>query len=131
MWNSAEDAERGHPDGAEAFIEGIVTQDPSAFVAVQTCFDMVPTCLCCHEFGKRHNDMAMLFHWDAAALKHVKPTGVLSATLPAPLDATDIEFVFCQLSRHPNYTGQRVVAFSCDHEIVELLGDDIRLVEPS
>jgi hypothetical protein len=75
--------------------------------------------------------MAMLFHYDAQALRNVKPNGVLSATIPAPLDASDIEFVFCQLAKHPNYLGQRVVAISQDHEIIELVGEDITVIEPS
>jgi hypothetical protein len=106
MWTPAEDAESKHKDGAVGYVEDVVTENPSQFVAVQTVFDTVPTCICC-------------------------PSGVLSATIPAPLDASDIEFVFCQLAKHPNYLGQRVVAISQDHEIIELVGEDITVIEPS
>ena len=131
MWSTAEDAENKHEDGAVGYVEEVVTQNDSQFVAVQTVFDTVPTCLCCPPFGQRHEHMAMLFHWDAEALRSVKTGGVLSASVPAPLDASDIEFVFCQLAKHPNYLGQRVVAISKDHEIIELLGGDISVIEPS
>jgi hypothetical protein len=131
MWTPAEDAESKHKDGAVGYVEDVVTENPSQFVAVQTVFDTVPTCICCPSFGKRHEHMAMLFHYDAQALRNVKPNGVLSATIPAPLDASDIEFVFCQLAKHPNYLGQRVVAISQDHEIIELVGEDITVIEPS
>jgi len=131
MWCSAEEAAAAHDDGVEGFIADIIQLDSSLFVAMQVCHGKVPRCLCCHEFGERHEHMAMLFHYDAQALRVVTPRGCLSPTEAAPLDADDIEWVFDQLSRHPNYKGQTVVGISKDHEIIELKGDDIRRVGPS
>lgn len=68
-----------------------------------------------HRFEARANrerNMAILYFWDAMALRTVSPGGLLTPTQPAPLLADEIEPVLVQLAAHPNYIGQTVQVFS-------------------
>lgn len=72
---------------------------------------------------------AMLYHYDADALTRVSEGGVLTATLPAPLDAKTIIDVLEQLARHPSYRGQLVVAISESCEIVTMRDGNAKVTE--
>lgn len=63
---------------------------------------------------------AMLYYYDAGSLAMLAEGGVLTATLPAPLDAATIIDCLEQLAHHPLYRGQLIVAISADYEIVTM-----------
>jgi hypothetical protein len=63
---------------------------------------------------------AMLYHYDASCLERCSTFGVITATIPAPLDAETIIDVFEQLAHHPRYQHQLVVGISQDEQIVTM-----------
>ncbi len=65
---------------------------------------------------ERH--MATLFHWDAMSLEISSPTGVISSTMPAPLDEDDVRYVLEVLAKHPAYRGQAVVVICKGWEVI-------------
>ncbi len=69
----------------------------------------------------RERNMAILYHYDGMVLARVTPNvGVLTPTIRAPLTADEIRIVFKQLTQHPNYRNQHVIAFSADGTTVEI-----------
>lgn len=71
---------------------------------------------------------ALLYHYDAEALSRVSEGGVLTATIPAPLDAETIIDVLEQLAHHPNYRGQLVMAISEDERLVTMRDGTAKIV---
>jgi hypothetical protein len=65
-------------------------------------------------------NMAMLFHWDAMAMKVTNPRSVISPTLPAPLGEADVRHVLDALAKHPDYRGHAIVAICEDWTIVAM-----------
>jgi hypothetical protein len=80
------------------------------------------------ESSEREWAAALLYHWDASALQGVAEGGVLTATLPAPLDAETIIDVLEQLAHHPNYRGQLVMAISEDEQFITMRDGTAKIV---
>lgn len=66
-------------------------------------------------------NMMILYQWDVMWLRTLKPDGVLMNPAPAPLTGSEIAQVFGDLTRHPAYKHQTIVAHSApDREVVTL-----------
>ena len=71
---------------------------------------------------------AMLYHWNGMTLQRVSEGGVLTGTLPCPLDAETIVDVLVQLASHPLYRGQLVMAISEDEQFVTMRDGTAKIV---
>lgn len=63
-------------------------------------------------------NQAVLYLWNAQALRQLNPGGVLSATRPAPLNAAQIESVFRQLQHHVYYKDQKMISIASNGDLV-------------
>jgi hypothetical protein len=72
------------------------------------------------EVSEDETNMAILYHWDAQALRQTKDAGVVFSTRNAPLTVDQIKFVFEQLKEHPAYRKQTVTTTSYDGKKVSI-----------
>lgn len=58
--------------------------------------------------SEEETNMAILYFWDAQALRLTKESGLVASTQDAPLTSDQIQFVFDQLKEHRAYRKQTV-----------------------
>lgn len=66
----------------------------------------------------RERNAAILYHWSGLQLPRLEHDGVLTGTLPAPLNSHEVVSALTQLAEHPNYQSQTVMIISEDMELV-------------
>lgn len=71
---------------------------------------------------------AMLYHYNAMTCARVTEGGVLTQTIPSPLSAETIIDVLEQVSHHPLYRHQLMVAISEDEQIITMRDGDAKIV---
>lgn len=74
-------------------------------------------------------NMALLFFWDARALRTLRAGGVCTATERSPLTVAQITEVFEQLREHPDYDNHTVMSISADGQVVKMTATSIEVVE--
>ena len=82
--------------------------------------------------GERYEDeknMAIAFYWYLGALLRTVDAGVVSATLPAPLDADALRGVAVALAKQPAYRRQTLIQIACDGRIVRLANGEVFVEE--
>lgn len=60
---------------------------------------------------QREVNQSMLYYWDAMYLPRSTAHGIISGSMPIPLKAKEIEYVFELLAMHPKYDHQTLIAY--------------------
>ena len=77
---------------------------------------------------EREHHMAVMYHYNAGLLPRMREDAVLTQTVPSPLSTDELIDVLEQLSEHPAYAHQLMVAISEDEQIVTMRDGDAKVV---